>query len=621
MLSSLFRPGTTRRAAFTLAVAIIAIVASAARPTVARAAVAHPPAEGEQPHIHLYPEMEPAPLPTGSAFVATGPNPDEPLMAEEHCGPQDGPMLISIDVTRYAGTTNADGTLLHLPVMIQNGLAKPTARLTLMVWGRYTGGHGCSGSMSINNVLHVTFNGTVLQGAIQGQLQDWAWTEVHVEVPTALIRFSAEPGQLRLPSPSTYGEPPTSSAPLSVENEVLIEFRLNQNCWCVRVGWASLQVRLAHPVVFVPGNGQQRTFFEPQDIGFEWTAVVEAPTASNSFLVQRPGSATSVGLLATNAVSFLQDPSPFGDSVMLGAPKAENTFHQNAHTLQVWTRHIATAYGVDALHYVAHSQGGQTVVDFATYASAAQRLHPFAAFNPPRVLSVTTLGSPHMGSPLADYTVARPSVVHAYEGLTMDEAQRLRCIANFTSMGAATPARRTMTRAYTFRYHVQMANAYPEDVVFAAITADADRLPTDGLITDEIEYAGFPTVDERARHRNFILAPAFNLMYKFVGRAPQFQVCRQPLGPNNDIGNTFRVVWGLPTAEDNDIFVSQRSASGGEQSPISGLRTLASVIGPRSFHCAGAQARDHARLGVMDPMITNVRDWVIEAEEKYGAFR
>lgn len=133
--------------------------------------------------------MGPPPPAGEGVFVTTAPNPSEPLFADEHCGPQDGPMAINVDVTRYAGTTNADGTLVHLPVMIQNGLAKPTCKLTIMLWGRRVGAQGCAGLGSLNDLVRIKVNGTALHGAIQGLLSNGEWTEVHVEVPTELIRF------------------------------------------------------------------------------------------------------------------------------------------------------------------------------------------------------------------------------------------------------------------------------------------------------------------------------------------------------------------------------------------------------------------------------------------------
>jgi len=61
---------------------------------------------------------------------------------------------------------------------------------------------------------------------------------------------------------------------------------------------------------------------------------------------------------------------------------------------------LATQYGVDSLHVVCHSKGG---LDAKSY---LERFHPAnsAQF---KVLSLTTIGTPHAGSVLADMCVER----------------------------------------------------------------------------------------------------------------------------------------------------------------------------------------------------------------------
>lgn len=394
---------------------------------------------------------------------------------------------------------------------------------------------------------------------------------------------------------------------------MIIEFVTSLSCWCLRVGWASLQVRIASPVLLVPGNGQERMFYQAH-AQHAWNGVVGVPNSQN-LLTQVPGLATSIGLLANNAVNFLQQPALDGlaEGGDLGSPKAENTFHQNALTLQAWSRPIARAYGVDALHYVGHSQGGQVVVDLAIQCGRLS-----SGSGQPRVLSVTTLGAPHLGSPLADFVEAQSQVYSlglTFEGTSWTESLRLEAAALAL---ATTPATRTMTRAYTYKYHVKQASLYPIDVVYGAMSSDADQPPIPDQITSQTEYSGFVPFNELVRGLpEFASTSMCNLMYHMVGKNVQFYI-HHPVFIEDPV---IEIVHTSQFPEDNDIFVTSYSALGGDPLPVTGRRTLAAMFGSRIDHCAGARARDHARLGIDGPMLWNVRTWVIEAETKYGAFK
>jgi hypothetical protein len=136
---------------------------------------------------------------------------------------------------------------------------------------------------------------------------------------------------------------------------------------CVAVAWARITIKAASPVILIHGDGSDGAFFNRQGL----TAALSA-----------------AGIPSHSAVNLAG-----GGSASVAA---------NAATLQTLLPPIVRSFGVNSVHLVTHSKGGLDARQWLSTNAASNAAGP-GGF---RVLSLTTLGTPHRGSPLADLEVA-----------------------------------------------------------------------------------------------------------------------------------------------------------------------------------------------------------------------
>jgi len=192
------------------------------------------------------------------------------------------------------------------------------------------------------------------------------WTETTLTFPAALIRF---PGVAPL-VPATD--------PLLM-NTVVVTPDVAQTGGCVAIAWAWLHFRAMSPVVFVHGNGSDGAFFIRQG---------------------------TVGAL--NAAGIPND-----SSIMLASGGAA-TVAAKAMTLQSLIPPIVRSFGVDSINIIAHSKGG---LDVRSWLSTNDTANQSARIAPFRVLSVSTLATPHRGSAGADLLLALDATTLGIGGL------------------------------------------------------------------------------------------------------------------------------------------------------------------------------------------------------------
>jgi hypothetical protein len=187
-------------------------------------------------------------------------------------------------------------------------------------------------------------------GAITAPAGVWSLQTVHV--PVDLIRF---------PTVTAPGATPTRTNVLYVTPDQTGAGS------CVSVAWARITIKAASPVILVHGDGSDGAFFARQGL----TRALSA-----------------AGIPSDSSVNLAG-----GGSVPVSA---------NAATLQARLPAIVRSFGVNSVHLVTHSKGG---LDARLWLSANATGNAAAPF-PFRVLSMTTLGTPHRGSPLADLQLA-----------------------------------------------------------------------------------------------------------------------------------------------------------------------------------------------------------------------
>jgi hypothetical protein len=214
----------------------------------------------------------------------------------------------------------------------------------------------------------VTLNGTVI-GTITPTRD--AWTKQTLTFPTGLIRF------------------PPIAAPLSdplALNSVLIAPDTNNAGGCLATAWARMNFLAMSPVIFVHGNGSDGAFFVRQGI---------------------VGALNAAGISTDSTIAML----PAADTIVLNAGK-----------LQTAIPAIVRRYGVDTAHIIAHSKGGLDARSWLSINAAANAVRPIAPF---RVISLTTLSTPHLGSADADLVLALGSTTISFAGLPLSSLKLL----------------------------------------------------------------------------------------------------------------------------------------------------------------------------------------------------
>jgi pimeloyl-ACP methyl ester carboxylesterase len=177
---------------------------------------------------------------------------------------------------------------------------------------------------------------------------------------------------------------------------VVINPDAGQSGGCLAVAWARLSFLAISPVILVHGNGSNGAFFVRR--GF-------APALDAAGLPEDSSINLAVGTGGTAAIAA------------------------NVTELQTLIPNIVKSFGVNSVHIVAHSKGG---LDTRSWLSSFSTTNAAGtATNPPfRVISLTTLSTPHRGSALADLEIAVDATSVGLFGLT---------VANLKSLGLGTP--------------------------------------------------------------------------------------------------------------------------------------------------------------------------------------
>ena len=250
----------------------------------------------------------------------------------------EGPLVISLPINRVVGDTNSDGTLKFPMQMVASGVLSLTATLRFPAFDVDL--EGAPGvPPEFDKVL---FNGIEI-GSLSGSNNTWKLNEFEIKIEW--VRF---------------GTKNMSGAPTPGNNEITILIDQGSGSdvnWCTAVDWVELSFKAMSPVILVHGNGQEGDFYEKT--GFE-------------------GYLTSRKIL-------------FDHSIQLDTIPIRN----NGSAINRQLPAIVSRFGVDSIHIVAHSKGG---LDTRAYLQQHQSSHDHEF----KVLSLTTLGSPHDGTFLTD---------------------------------------------------------------------------------------------------------------------------------------------------------------------------------------------------------------------------
>jgi triacylglycerol esterase/lipase EstA (alpha/beta hydrolase family) len=362
-----------------------------------------------------------------------------------------GSRTFQIPVTRVVTTlANVDGNgyLRNAAALANNQLISKFATLTIAAFD--VDASGAQKPTRPAERDEVVFNGRSL-GYLKGQNR--LWEETSFEVGIQYVKF---------PRPAAIG-----TAPDPAYNTVEIRYDTanprGDRVWCMAVDWVSLSFQAMSPVILIHGNNSDGEFFSRQgftsaleQLGVPYDKSITMPTESvNSHALRLAGSFS--GSPASNAIP-----------------------------------QIAEAYGTRTVHLVAHSKGGLDSREYlARYYGTDPLTRPFS------VVSLTTLSTPHQGSPLADEAVTAQAVAR---GGNPDRIQQL---AAMMGIDAGTP---NLTTDWVGKFNRETTGLLPTDITYISIAADADRsgnrridaapdLPTELLDSEvkglRIEQSGF----------------------------------------------------------------------------------------------------------------------------------
>ncbi|HSF18160.1 MAG TPA: Ig-like domain-containing protein [Vicinamibacteria bacterium] len=342
-----------------------------------------------------------------------------------------GPIEFDVGIKRYVGQIDEnDGNLVDAAQLIANGFVSQHAILTIAAFDVDS---GVRENPEIDRVL---INGVEV-GHLTGRKNKW--TKSSLLVPIEILRFPerAQPG----------------SSPTPVMNNVRIEIDVGsppaEARWCTAVDWASIRFKTVSPIIFVHGNGSDGDFY------------------------RRQGFAEYLEL-----VGF-----PFDNSISL-VPKA-NFVHINSEKLNVLIPDLVHSFGVDSVHLVVHSKGG---LDTRDYLARFQPQHD----DDFRVLSVTSLSTPHNGSVGADILLLneRASI----------EAAKTEFVAfpSLTNLAALVlgveNGKRNLTTGFAATFNARNLPLLSQDVVFNVVAADAD-VDGSSAVDTVAEIRGVPLED------------------------------------------------------------------------------------------------------------------------------
>jgi len=471
----------------------------------------------------------------------------------------DGPLVFQVEIDRYVGELNGDGTLKDAEWLIYAGLLSEVTRLSLPVYDVDSEDPGWPFAPEIDRIFINDYELGVLEG------NNRTWHLNRIEVPTSVIRF-AEKG-----SGGSGTTPGVNEVRIEIDTD---NVGINEEVWCSAFDWVSLEFKAMSPVILVHGNDSDPGFFDRQ--GFV-----------DSF--------RRLGVLVDGCESC---DSP------LDLPA--NDTEWNASELRKEIPKIVRDYGVDSVHLVAHSKGGLDTREYLV------RYQPFLDedFN---VLSLTTLSSPHNGSVGADVLVVRDDLSKVVD--------RIRFVGfpSFTDVLTAfmgiSPGHRSLTTWHAAWFNLENLPQLPRQTRYHTVSADADQNESESIDLRS-ELAGMEHEESMMAYFNDWFATGLvNHVYQTLRQTKAVEVevhCEPKLISNGDVARRFceGVIIAVPgeTPQGNDALVTIPSGhgSGGYSSFTSNNATFRGPLG-----------RNHASIAD-DRVASQVIPWLWEVDRQLG---
>jgi len=371
-----------------------------------------------------------------------------------------------------------------------------------------------------------------------------------------------------------------ATPPTNAENVLTIDIDTANpvnECWCCAIDWVSLRLEgCTSPIVLVHGNSLTGAWWDLH--GF--AAGLDQRKLVNRAITLRDNQATIQG---------------------------------NANNLSLQMRALATAYGVDSIHFVMHSKGG---LDVRFYLEGLAR-----GVGQPKVLSYSSLSTPHDGSVLADLNEAthHEIVIGAYateyQNIPEWGAFSTAIGRRFAPLNGGHPFLTTQSLADFNRHNLARL---PRDIVYTTVGADMD-LNGNGQIESALHCAPARSELEEIDldETNPVITSTINQLYQILRnrymvrvRAEYRIVLTDPIFGRSEKVQVALVIAGSTLGPvGNDVLVTVPSAAG----TGGGFASLVDLRRDRTL-CAG---RNHASIGNAG-VVVDVHSGIAQAEILYG---
>lgn len=500
-----------------------------------------------------------------AAATGSRTSPFEPLEANDHSFVTDaapnldtscifrssGPIIFNIEITRHVGELNPDGTLKNAAALVAAGLLSPKATLIMPAFD-VDSEAVVSGAMPERD--RVSFNGEEI-GFLSGE--DETWKLNYFEIPIEKVRFAQRGAN--------------GSASLAAINEVRIDIDTanSEETWCTSIDWGTLGFKAMSPIILIHGNNSDGGFFDRR--GF--TSVLR-----------------SQHLLFDNSIKL--------DTTAISV---------NARDLNTFIPNIVKSFGVDSVHLVAHSKGG---LDSREYLALYQPQHKDF-----KVLSYTSLSTPHNGSAGADLLVQRKRALENTILIVPVGFSFTQIVASFLPVDAGTP---DLTTGSTAVFNAENISRLPPDTIFNTVAADADLNGNAEIDRRPDEYADLRAESSTLRTLDVVSEAsrrAVDLPYQLLRNTARVRLVfvRQRLPPLVGPIITVAVLINVPTSSalGNDVLVTIPSGQGAGSIAA---RTTNTIV------FRGAAGRNHSSVA-NEGVAERVVPWIINIERTLGDLR
>lgn len=377
-----------------------------------------------------------------------------------------GPIVFDITIKRYLGPLNADGTLRNVQDLINKGVVSREVTLIMPAYDVDSNG----GAQGVQPELDkISVNGFEV-GFLHGTNNQWVNNSF--KIPIDKIKFAQK---------GTNGSEPTGGI-----NQIRIDIDTanTSEAWCTSIDWGAGTFKAMSPVIFVHGNGSDGGFFGRQ--GFTHELNVKGIVFDTS--IELNPNTLPNGVKDTHAVAV------------------------NGRRLNELIPAIVRQLGARNIHLVVHSKGG---LDTREYLAKYQR----ARNREFKVLSLTTLGSPHNGSVLADISIARIDALRNV-GVLADNID-LENFPTYTQFvveqidkNGVDRGRYDLTTSFVANFNRNNVPLLDRNITFNTIAADADTNGTHS-IDQPSEYAELAAESpELASQPNFIARRIVDVLYQ-----------------------------------------------------------------------------------------------------------